>query len=271
MENLLNSTQGAINGESDFLSRSGSKIVLGYSASPFKDSRGNLAGYIVNLRDLTHLRQMEAALKRSDRLAALGELSARMAHEIRNPLAALCGSVQLLASHWVVEESDRRLLTIVLREANRLDSLITEFLEYACPKQPNTQIIHLYDLLEDTRLLLERDQRFNSIEISNLVPSHTLVAADPDQLRQVLINLLKNAADAQPEGGYITIETRLPESNPAIIREEIMTTITITDGGGGITEEAARHLFEPFWTTKCMVPVLALLSATGSSKGMGGN
>ncbi|HIJ80109.1 MAG TPA: PAS domain-containing protein [Desulfuromonadales bacterium] len=237
-------------GECDYRMHDNTSVILGYSASRFSSSSGVLAGYIVTIRDLTPLRRMEIALKRADRLAALGELSARMAHEIRNPLAALCGSVQLLASHGVVEESDRRLLTIVTREANRLDALITEFLEYAHPKQPQRENLRLFELLEDTCILLSGDSRFDSVEIRNRVPLHSIIAVDHNQFRQVLLNLLKNAADAQPEGGTISIESRIELSGADGFQKKPVTLITISDNGLGMSDEALLHIFEPFWTSK---------------------
>ena len=132
-----------IRGEFEYVTKDGLRLILGFHAAPFDDSEENVRSVIVNFRDITGIRRMEEALKRADRLAALGELSARMAHEIRNPLAAMSGSVQMLAEQSTIGENDRRLLSIVLRESDRLNMLITEFLAYARPSRPDKVPIDL--------------------------------------------------------------------------------------------------------------------------------
>jgi two-component system sensor histidine kinase PilS (NtrC family) len=231
----------SIKREFEYQASDGTSVTLGYHVSPFSDSKGVLAGYIVNFRDITNIRRMEAALKKADRLAALGELSARMAHEIRNPLAALCGSVQLLSSAADIQKHDARLLAIVTREAERLDVLISEFLMYARPATPHLERIALHAYIEEEFLFLAHDPRFVNVTLQNLVPKSAEVTVDQNQLHQVVINLLQNAADAMPDGGVIRIECSITSATVAI---------SITDNGSGIPEDAAQHLFEPFWTTK---------------------
>lgn len=216
-------------------------ISLGYRVAPFNDAKGMLAGYIMNFRDITNFRRMEVALKKADHLAALGELSARMAHEIRNPLAALSGSVQLLSITANIKEHDAKLLTIVSRETERLDALITEFLMYARPAPPQLKKIILYTYIQDELFFLLQDPRFAATTLQNLVPMDAVVTVDPNQLHQVLVNLLQNAADATSEGGEITIEGSV---SPDVV------SISITDNGTGMAKNTAKHLFEPFWTTK---------------------
>lgn len=227
--------------EFEYQSCDGTAMTLGYRVAPFNDSNGFLVGYIINFRDITTIRRMEAALKKADRLAAVGELSARMAHEIRNPLAALCGSVQLLSSVSDIKDHDARLLAIVIREAARLDALISEFLMYARPATPQIVTINLHAYFEEEFIFLAHDPRFMSISLQNFVPKSAVVSVDPDQLHQVIINLLQNAADAMGNGGWVRIECSMtPDS----------AIISITDNGAGISAETTRHLFEPFWTTK---------------------
>lgn len=241
LSEFLNPNTHSKKREFEFITTDGTVMTLGYHVAPFNDSKGILAGYILNFRDITNIRRMEAALKKADRLAALGELSARMAHEIRNPLAALCGSVQLLSSTADIKESDARLLAIVIREAERLDALISEFLMYARPATPQIKRILLRPYIEEEFLFLAHDPRFSSITLLNTVPDSTEVSADPNQLHQVIINLLQNAADAVEDEGLIQIGCC---ATPDTI------TINVTDNGPGIEEDAAKHLFEPFWTTK---------------------
>jgi two-component system, NtrC family, sensor histidine kinase PilS len=248
IESVLPQLSGAIYSDCDSINREfeyqtsdGAVMTLGYRVDPLNDSQGVLAGYIVNFRDITNIRLMEAALKKADRLAALGELSARMAHEIRNPLASLCGSVQLLSSAADIQDHDARLLAIVTREAERLNALISEFLMYARPTPPQLETIPLYQFIEEEFLFLAQDPRIACITMQNLVGVSVTISVDPNQLHQVIINLLLNAADAMPNGGEILVESSV---TPLTVK------IIITDSGTGITSDAIQHLFEPFWTTK---------------------
>ncbi|HEX9079751.1 MAG TPA: ATP-binding protein, partial [Desulfuromonadaceae bacterium] len=226
------------------------RMILGCSVVPFSDTQGQPAGVIINFKDLTELKRMEEALKRADRLAALGELSARMAHEIRNPLASMSGSVQLLAQQGSIADGDRRLLSIVLREADRLNVLITEFLAYARPASPAKERVELRNLCSDMCTLLASDSRFARLNLVNLVPGHMNVRADINQLRQVLLNLLRNAAEAMTGSGRVEIAAHFQLSGADGFRKAPAAVITVTDSGSGIDAETAAHLFEPFWTTK---------------------
>lgn len=247
---LLRDPVDSVGREFSYRSPDGTELTVGYHIAPFTDGHGQQAGYIVNFRDITAIRHMEEALKKADQLAALGELSARMAHEIRNPLAALSGSVQLLAGHGERTAGDQRLMTIITREADRLNTLITEFLVYARPTSPAPQQVVVRKEIDDITRFLDSDPRFQAIAISNLIPATITVRVDPDQLRQVLINLLHNAADAMPAGGTIQIEAGLLSYGELGCRVTAGVRITVTDSGSGIPAAAMQHLFEPFWTSK---------------------
>lgn len=236
--------------EFKYNAQNGETLILGYNAVPFTDLYGDAAGVIINFKDLTSIKQMETALKKADRLAALGEISARMAHEIRNPLAAMSGSVQLLSEQGSIADNDRRLLAIVLREADRLNTLITEFLAYARPASPHKEQIGLRSFIEDMTMFLAADKRFKQVSIGNLVPAHLIIQADVNQLKQVMINLLHNAADAMPNGGRVELEARCQLSGAEGFQRAPVAVITVSDTGVGIAPGTADHLFEPFWTTK---------------------
>jgi two-component system sensor histidine kinase PilS (NtrC family) len=228
----------------------GESLILGYNSVPFTDVRGETAGAIINFKNLTEKIRMEEALRRSDKLAVLGALAARMAHEIRNPLAAMSGSVQLLADHGAIAENDQRLLVIIQRETDRLNALITNFLSYARPVSPRKERIRLADLIDEVRLLVSSDRRFSRITITGRIPGDMTINADQDQMRQVLINLLNNSAEAMPHGGTVDIRAYTGRGGGDGVSMAEHAVITVSDSGSGITEEAAAHLFEPFWTTK---------------------
>lgn len=236
--------------EFKYTAKDGEPLILGYNAVPFTDLNGEPSGVIINFKDLTAIKQMESALKKADRLAVLGEISARMAHEIRNPLASMSGSVQLLSEQGSIAENDRRLLTIVLREADRLNALITDFLAYARPSSPRKERIELRSFIADMAMFIATDKRFKQVSVCNIVPAHLTVQADSNQLKQVMLNLLQNAADAMPKGGRIEIEARYLLNGADGFQKTPVAVITVSDTGIGITPGTAAHLFEPFWTTK---------------------
>jgi two-component system sensor histidine kinase PilS (NtrC family) len=258
-----------IQGEFYYRPSSGSPQTIGYASVPFKNLQGDTAGLIVTLKDLTALKQMQLALKRSDRLAALGELAARMAHEIRNPLAAISGSVQLLSEHGCLRDHESRLLAIVMRESERLNGLITDFLAYARPTPPRFERFNLFQLVVDLQSLLSGDSRFTNVQVLKQVPEGLQAWADRGQLQQVLLNLLHNAADAMQDGGEVLISAELQSIAAAGTSSEQLC-LKVADRGCGMDEETCRHLFEPFWTTKPAGTGLGLATVYRIVEGHGG-
>lgn len=231
--------------------REGVARILGAKTAPLQDRDGNVLGAIIDFQDKTGIRMMEKRLKKADRLAAIGELSARIAHEVRNPLASISGSVQLISESQAVPENDRKLLEIVLRETSRLDKMVNEFLQYARPTTPAKNWFSLKPLLDETILLLKGDSRFSSVVISNTTDEALRIFADYSQFKQVIWNLLLNAAEAIPAGGYVTITSLLAgDAEPGSADGRNRLEISITDSGAGITESNTNLIFEPFFTTK---------------------
>jgi len=194
---------------------------------------------------------MEAKLNKAGRLAAIGELSARIAHEVRNPLASISGSVQLIAESGSIPEADKKLLEIVIRETSRLDNMVAEFLQYARPLPPNRSWFSLNDLINDQITLLQGDVRFSMIKFNNNIEELIEIYADRDQFNQVLWNLILNAAEAMPDGGEIFIDFSWGDvffnKNNGSGRN---LYLTIRDTGIGIAAKEAEFVFEPFFTTK---------------------
>lgn len=235
--------------ELDHRTPRGEMLAFGFKSAPFTDKDGNPLGVIIDFQDLTQIKKMKADLERADRLAAIGELSARIAHEIRNPLASISGSVQLIAGGQNVDPQDKRLLDIVLRETERLNKLIGDFLAYARPVPPNKTRVPLRRLITDLQSLLEADQRFSDITIRNRCPDGLIVAMDGDQFRQVFWNLFVNATEAMNSAGTITVEAS-DFGNMSVTTDPLTVTITVTDTGAGMDEGELRLLFEPFRSTK---------------------
>lgn len=221
-------------------------LLLSFKSVPLLDKEGGTVGALFDLHDLTEMKRMAAELKRADRLAALGELSARMAHEIRNPLAAISGSVQLVSMRPSVDEKDQRLFSIIIRETDRLDGLLRDFLSYARPNQPTKVKLNLRRVIVDLCALLATDPRLERVDIDNQVPDDLVVQFDKDQCSQVFWNLLVNSAEAMREEGQIWISGCFTRENAG--RGEVC--IRVRDDGAGMDPKDVKRVFEPFFTTK---------------------
>lgn len=233
------------------LNNKGAKVVLSFKHAPLLDKTGNVVGAVVDFNDVTSIRNMEAKLLKTNRLAAVGELSARIAHEIRNPLASISGSVQLIAGGGSIPDADKKLLAIVLKETSRLDTMLNEFLQYARPLPPHRSWFPLQDMLTDQITIIKGDERFRSVTIHADISSGIELFADRDQIQQVFWNLLLNAAEAMPDGGVISIEAAWPPFfKQKTSGAERYLHITIKDTGVGISEDKQKLIFEPFFTTK---------------------
>lgn len=249
-ELVLSQQEAVVSGEAQFIDPAGEALIFGYRSIRFFDNNGKFNGIILNFEDLSRIRRMEEELKRADRLAAIGELSARIAHEIRNPLASISGSVQLMAQSDEIPEQDRKLLAIVLRETDRLNALISDFLVYARPVALNLSKVNLNELYCELDVLLKPDPRFSKVSMTMSAETGSAVLADRDQLQQVFWNLLVNAADAMPDGGEITITGTMVHLSGRRSDRKNFVRIDVKDNGTGMAEAATKHLFEPFFTTK---------------------
>jgi two-component system sensor histidine kinase PilS (NtrC family) len=189
------------------------------------------------------LRAMEGHVKRVEKMAAIGEMAAGLAHEIRNPLASLTGSIQLLKEDMRYDPDHARLMQIILREADRLSYLASNFLFYARPPAGKNQPIELGSALLETAELFEKDASNNGriLTIKNVSPD-VWITMDPGHLHQILWNLLLNAAEAIDNEGQIRIDMFPLKNRQACVK--------ISDNGCGISQEALKSIFDPFFTTK---------------------
>jgi two-component system sensor histidine kinase PilS (NtrC family) len=237
----------------------GKGIYLGFSISPLTDPEGSLIGHTLIFQDITKFKEMEEQMKRVDKMAAVGALAAGMAHEIRNPLASLSGSIQMLRAELTLDESQQHLMEITLRESERLNALITDFLLYAQPPQSHKILYPVERILEETLDLFIHSPSFrDGIRILRPSPQEeTRVWIDPDQMKQVFWNLFINAAQSMSNGGEIQVQlgrgnaqgiTGLSLSSQ--VKDKEWVKISITDSGSGIPPEEKEKIFEPFFTTK---------------------
>lgn len=236
--------------EVEYETPDGNRMIFGFKSVPFTDMEGNRLGAIIDFQDLTVLKRMEERLKKADRLAAIGELSARIAHEIRNPLASISGSVQLIAQGGGIDAGDKRLLDIVQRETERLNALITDFLAYARPRRPIKLMVNLKGFIGNLVALLVTDPRFERVQILNDCPDDLSVEVDRDQFQQVFWNLLTNAAEAMSAEGTVSIKAAVMHKREHLKGLGGEVRIDVTDNGAGMVPEDVNRIFEPFFTTK---------------------
>ncbi|GFO57142.1 PAS domain-containing sensor histidine kinase [Geomonas sp. Red276] len=237
---------GVSHGDFVHHAKNGHELLLSFKSVPLAGKEGDEPGALLDINDLTDIKRMAGELKRADRLAAIGELSARMAHEIRNPLAAISGSVQLVSQREGADEKDRRLFSIIVRETDRLDTLLRDFLLYAKPSQPAPVPLNLRRQVADVVALLGSDPRLAGVNIDNRVPGDLVLTFDKDHCAQIFWNLFVNGAEAMAGGGEIQVEAE--QVNGEGSEREIR--ICVSDDGSGMSDEVVKRVFEPFFTTK---------------------
>jgi two-component system sensor histidine kinase PilS (NtrC family) len=229
--------------EANCLTAEGLRLRLGFSISPLFSEAGETTGAVITFQDLTQIRALEETSRRQDRLAAIGRMAASIAHEIRNPLAAMRGSIQMLRSEMDADSTQGELMEIILRESDRLNRIISDFLNYARPRSIVLAPIDICELLHDTFTLMRHSPEIGPDHIlEEELPNAPLLAqVDAEQLRQVFWNLSRNAFQAMPKGGTLQAGVK-PNPHGRL-------QITFSDNGRGMAPEQVERLFEPFSST----------------------
>jgi two-component system sensor histidine kinase PilS (NtrC family) len=227
-------------------SKSQKKFVLGFSFSPLTNTKEQVIGKIILFQDITRIKEMEEEIKRSDRLATLGTLAANLAHEIRNPLASMSGSIQLLKSELSLDGQNKNLMEIVLQEIVRLNHLITDFLLYAKPTELKKERIDIRDVINETIAVFKNTPKgANKIAIETSFFGDTVINGDFMQLKQVFWNILINSSESMNNGGVIRVTT-----DGGVASHESGLVVRIKDSGRGIDEAMIPKVFEPFFSTR---------------------
>lgn len=229
----------AVRREVEFRTPAGAVKFLGISISPLRTGQNQASGYVFNFQDLTELKRLEREVQVKERMAAVGRLSAAIAHEIRQPLTAMSGAIHELARLAPLDDDDRSLVKIVGRESQRLNQIVTDFLDYAREKTYELSDQNIASLLDETLTLFERqpgnagkyriDRHFSARDAKARV--------DRDRLKQVFWNLFNNALRAMPDGGTLTVNL---ETDARYVR------IRVRDTGIGLDPKLATKIFEPF-------------------------
>ncbi len=229
----------------EFHARTASQAVklLGLTTSAIHDSHGNLTGLIASFSDLTEMAKMREELKRQDRLAAVGELSAGLAHEIRNPVAAIRGAVDELEANIASPDIAKRLTAIAIRESDHLNRIVTDFLDFARRPEVRREMFSVTALVQEVaELLRDKHRRRDRLEIQAESPAgDCMVSGDRSQIKQVFMNIAKNGVEAMEERGVLRI---------ALTPGTSSVEVRFDDEGGGIPPDELARIFEPFYTTK---------------------
>ena len=218
----------------------GERRILAVASSPLVVPDAGALGLVYSFQDLTEEKRLEAEYRAKDRMATLGRLAAGIAHEIRNPLASIAGSVKLLPSIAQLDEDQAKLVDIVSRESERLNKLVSDFLIYSREQRFEFRDVDVVNLLEETLLLVEHHPSFGpGYKVERKLPRRPVVAcADADKMRQVFWNICDNSLKAMPEGGTLTVEV---EEGPA---QQVQ--VVLSDTGVGLSDFQLEKVFEPF-------------------------
>jgi two-component system sensor histidine kinase PilS (NtrC family) len=223
------------------------KLLLGGSVSPLKDPSGVTIGKIIIFQDLTAINEMKESLEKSRRLAFIGEMAASLAHEIRNPLASIGGSIQMLKEDLSLSETNAKLMQIILRGKDQLENFIKDFLLMARPALGVREVLDINETIRDVIESLRCIPDWNELLDVNMILTDDplFVQANKMEIRQVIWNPILNAIQAMSEGGILRVEAHQAE-----IEGRDGAEIMISDTGCGISEQELQRIFEPFYTTR---------------------
>ena len=243
-------------GETTLLTPDGHTVPVSIVTAPLFDHGGTVGAAVAVLRDISRIRELEAEVRRGETLAAAGRMAVGLAHEIRNPLGAIRGAVQLLAREVAPGSRFGEYTQVLIQEVDRVNRIIEQLLDLARPVQLRTAPLNLHQLLERVALLAAEGAQAQGVTIVRRYdPSLPPILGDEDRLVQVFHNLVRNALDAMKGGGRLTLTTRISLS-PVFAKMDLgagqrsMVEVQVTDEGTGIPARVQAKVFDPFFTTK---------------------
>ncbi|MFH2049824.1 MAG: ATP-binding protein [bacterium] len=232
--------------ELNIINKNGIQVPIGLSISILKEKNHSLRGVIAIFSDISDAKMMEAKVRASDRLSAAGELSASMAHEIRNPLAAISGSVEVLQSELVVTGENAKLMELIVKESHRLSRILSEFLCYARIDRAAYDKVDLYHVINDTIQVLHHQESYNDNITVKFEADESIkyVVGDEDLIKQLLINLAINSCEAFEGNGGVIIFKLVNDDDCSRVN------LLVVDNGPGISAENIKKIYQPFFSTK---------------------
>ncbi|MBW2090197.1 MAG: PAS domain S-box protein, partial [Deltaproteobacteria bacterium] len=232
--------------EREFLhkSKSGAVIPMSLSVTPILDEKNTCTGAVIVLRDLREIRQLEKKVRHSEKLAAIGELAAGVAHEIRNPLSSIKGFARFLSHSLSDRTREKEYAEIMGKEVDRINRVVNDLLTFARPSEPELAATDLFELVEHTVRLLETDARSRNVKIrSKINPDLSRFLLDANQITQALLNLMLNALQEVDDGGTVEVGADVDDSGSRL-------HIWVEDDGPGIPNDKKKKIFDPFFTTR---------------------
>jgi two-component system sensor histidine kinase HydH len=243
IQQTLENCVPVIDREINYKQKSGKMIPLALSATPIRSEEGVCEGAVIVLRDLSEIKQLEEKVRRSEKLAAIGELAAGVAHEIRNPLSSIRGFAQFLRHALRERPQDQQYAETMVSEVDRINNVVTDLLTFARPMEADFAPTDVAELVEHSVRLVEADAKSQELEIHMNIAELPEVKLDASQLTQALLNLLLNSLQAVEKGGHIEIGAEFNARNSSL-------HLWIEDDGPGIAEHQIEKIFEPFFTTR---------------------
>lgn len=226
--------------------KSGRKIILGFSYSSLYERDKRIGGILI-FQDLTAIKEMEVQAEKNKRLAFIGEMAAGLAHDLRNPLLSISGSIQMLQRDLKLDATDERLMRVILRAKDQLENLIKNFLLFARTAAGDREDIPVHEMLDEAIEALKEVPDWNDhIMVERAYQDVPPVFGNRTEVRQTFWNILVNAIQSMPDGGLLTVETMpLPKQNG-----RRLVQVRVGDTGCGIERERLERIYEPFYTTK---------------------
>jgi two-component system nitrogen regulation sensor histidine kinase GlnL len=248
--------------EAEISVKHGPRHPVGLVTSLLTDDEGSPTGVILTIRDQAGVRDLKERIRRADRLAILGMIAAGIAHEVKNPLVGIRGAAQLMRSELMSlkdagQDSSGNLteyLDVILKEADRLNNVLEGILDFTRIKPREMKASNIHSILDRVLLLNEENARQRGVVLSRLYdPSLPDVYGNDDQLIQVFLNIIKNAIEAMPKGGKLTVMTRMSDLFTTVQadgRKYQLMVVKVSDTGYGIKQQHLQDIFTPFFTTK---------------------
>ena len=243
VDDFLNQAQTPEGAEVVLMHPDGKKVELVCTYSPMLDDKRQRIGAVITFTDLTILRMLELEIRDREKLSLMGEMAAGIAHELRNPLASIHGSLEVLRERGHFSNEGEKLVAVILKESDRLNRIINDFLKYAKDQKPKVQKVDLMELIDEVWSLLRYQGRVQgqvSLK-SKVIPTTIKLRIDPEQIKQVFYNLLINSIEAMPQGGIIEL---LVQEQPGQVK------IQLKDNGVGVSAGEKDKIWENFYSSK---------------------